>query len=257
MTPGLMGWLQHLRGPRPAFPETWEDILASDFPPYHRLSAGDLTTLRDRIQAFLARTAVEGCHGQDITDQIRVNIAAYACLLILRLPGQSYHSLGSVLVYPTSFAAPVCDTNHHGIVTETLEERFGESWPTGTVVLSMDSLTKTGVEGGSGLNIILHEFAHFLDSQMGGISEAPLRENHQGCRDWADLWRREYTRARQNRRLGRPLVLDPYGAISPGEGFAVASETFFERPVRLKAHHPELYAELRAIYGQDPAVWRS
>jgi len=38
--------------------------------------------------------------------------------------------------------------------------------------------------------------------------------------------------------------MNVYGATNPAEFFAVATETFFEKPVQLKKEHPELYEEL-------------
>jgi Mlc titration factor MtfA (ptsG expression regulator) len=74
-------------------------------------------------------------------------------------------------------------------------------------------------------------------------------------RDWAELLDAEKGRLRSARRRGRPAALDPYAFTSPEELFAVASETFFMRPVRLRTNHPELYTELQSVYGLDPASW--
>jgi Mlc titration factor MtfA (ptsG expression regulator) len=50
-------------------------------------------------------------------------------------------------------------------------------------------------------------------------------------------------------------VLDPYGASSPAEFFAVATESFFEQPHALAARHPELYAEFQRYFRVDPRDW--
>jgi MtfA peptidase len=54
---------------------------------------------------------------------------------------------------------------------------------------------------------------------------------------------------------GKRTLIDPYGATNPAEFFAVATETFFEKPKQLKRKRPELYAELGRFYGLDPAEW--
>ena len=54
---------------------------------------------------------------------------------------------------------------------------------------------------------------------------------------------------------GQETLIDQYGATDPAEFFAVVSETFFERPGAMASLHPALYAELRALYGVDPAAW--
>ena len=63
----------------------------------------------------------------------------------------------------------------------------------------------------------------------------------------------EFKALRAADEAGSPTVLDTYGATNPAEFFAVATETFFERPRALLARHPELYAELERFFRQDPA----
>ena len=252
----IRNWQRRRRRLEP-FPETWEEILQKEFGFYHSLPVEDLAALRGHIQVFLAEKAFQGCGGQEITERIRVLIAAHAGLLLLhRTHHDCYPQLGTVLVYPSSFAAPISYVDTHGVVTEVLEERMGESWDIGTLVLAADNLEELGTDQGAGLNVVLHEFAHQVDFEEGISAGASLRYPREDCRDWADLWQREYGRLRNHRRRGRPQVLDPYGAESVTEFFAVATEIFFERPLRLKAHHPDLYTELNAVFQQNPAAWR-
>jgi len=191
----------------------------------------------------------------EVSEEMRVTIAGYACLLLLHDPAGYYPHLGTVVLYPRSFAAPIRATDHLGVVTETVEERLGESWQEGTVVLAWDSIEEI-LRGASGdCNVMVHEFAHQVDAQRGLTEGARLLTGSDRCRDWSDLLAAEQGRQRTVRRRGRPAILDPYALTSTEELFAVASETFFMRPLRLKANHPELYAELRAVYGLDPAAW--
>ena len=50
-------------------------------------------------------------------------------------------------------------------------------------------------------------------------------------------------------------LLDQYGATNPAEFFAVATETFFEKPVQMAEHYPELFEELKKYYRIDPQEW--
>ena len=59
---------------------------------------------------------------------------------------------------------------------------------------------------------------------------------------------------RRDAALGRGTVLDHYGATNPAEFFAVATESFFEKPVVLRRRHPELYTVLKTYYRLDPAA---
>ena len=47
------------------------------------------------------------------------------------------------------------------------------------------------------------------------------------------------------------------GAELPAEFFAVASEAFFETPALLNSEYPEVYAQLRSFYSQDPLLRRA
>ena len=207
------------------------------------------------VQVFLDEKQFEGCGGLEVTDAMRLTVAGYASLLLLRDPDGYYPRLGTVVIYPQSFAAPIRDTDHLGIVTETVEERLGESWEEGTVVLAWDSIEAL-IRGASGeCNVVVHEFAHQIDAQRGLTDGARLAALSDRYRNWQELLDAERRHQRSARRRGRPAALDPYAFTSPEELFAVATETFFMRPIRLKTGHPELYAELQAILGLDPAGW--
>ena len=250
----LRRW-RRLRLHRQPFPATWRQILDENVPLSWQLPAPLQTAFEKHVRIFLDEKHFEGCGGLEVTDEMRVTIAGYACLLLLGDPCGYYPRLGTVVLYPESFATPLRATYHLGIVTETVEERLGESWEEGTVVLAWDSVREI-IEGRSGdCNVVVHEFAHQLDAQRGLTAGAPLLALGGRCRDWAALLAAEKTSQRTAQRRGRPAILDPYAFTSPEEFFAVASESFFMRPVRLKANHPELYAELQAVYRVDPAAW--
>jgi Mlc titration factor MtfA (ptsG expression regulator) len=237
-------------------PGTWPAILERYVPSWEHLPPMERKTLTGRMQVFLAEKNFEGCGGLVLDEAMRVAIAGNACLLLLGDPGDYFPGLGSIVVYPESFSAPIRATDHTGVVTETIEERLGESWQEGSVVLAWDSIREV-LRGASGdCNVIIHEFAHQVDAVRGISDGAPLRVMHSRYRDWEDLLAFERRQQRTSRRRrGRPTVLDPYAFTCPAELFAVGTETFFMRPVRFKTSHPELFAELQALYGVDPAAW--
>lgn len=240
---------------RQPFPAAWRRILDENIPPCRSLPASLRAVFEKHVQVFLNEKSFEGCGGLEVIDEMRVTVAGYACLLLLQAPDGYYPQLGTVVIYPESFATPIRATDHLGIVTEKVEERLGESWEEGTVVLAWDSIQEV-IRGGSGdCNVILHEFAHQIDTQRGLSTGRPLLTRAGGCRNWEELLEIEQRRQRTAFRRGRPSVLDPYAFTSPEELFAVATETFFMRPVRFKSNHSELYTELLAVYGVDPAEW--
>jgi len=240
---------------RQPFPAAWRQILDENIPFCRLLPEPTTAAFEKRVRIFLDEKRFEGCGGLEVTDEMRVTVAGYACLLLLQNPDGYYPRLGTVVIYPESFAAPIRATDHLGIVTETVEERLGESWEEGTVVLAWDSIQEI-VRGVSGdCNVIIHEFAHQIDAQRGLTEGSRLLASGHHHHNWGKLLERERQQQRAARRRGRPAILDSYAFTSPEELFAVATETFFMRPIRLRSNHPELYAELQMVYGLDPAEW--
>jgi MtfA peptidase len=242
-------WAKILQNP---FPREWSEILAKYVPIYERLSAVDRAELRGLIQVFLAEKIFEGCGGLEITDEIKVTIAAQACLLLLRRETDVYPKLITILVYPTAYVSNMPQHGPHGVVTEGPQGRLGEAWTSGVVVLSWDDVKLGAADVRDGHNVVFHEFAHQLDQEDGSSDGAPLLPKRNLYSAWARVLGAEYDELRKAAETGKKSVLDTYGATEPAEFFAVATEAFFEKPVQLKKKHPELYEELKIYYSQDP-----
>jgi Mlc titration factor MtfA (ptsG expression regulator) len=210
--------------------------------------------LHGDIQVFLAEKRFYGQDGLEVTDLMRLAIAAQACLLQLNLQTRYYPDFTSILVYPDAFVA--VETAHDGLLESTHRHvRSGESWYRGPVILSWADLREDLDHGGDGHNVVLHEFAHKLDEQDGLVDGAPELDAAQ-ARRWPTLFQREYERLERALARGEHTLLDPYAASAPAEFFAVAVETFFECGPALEQHHPELYAALHEFFALDPARWR-
>ena len=249
----MLGFLRRRRRARlraAPIPRRWREILHRNVPLYASMPAELQHELEGHVQVLLAEKHFEGCGGLKVTDEMRVTIAAHAALLMLRRPDPHYYpDLRSILVYPTSFLVPT-EENHGGIVIEDEEERLGESWQRGVVVLAWDEARASARGMTDGDNVILHEFAHQLDTEDGGADGVPLLDRGGDYATWARALAPEYERLRE-----RPeeSILDTYGAEDPAEFFAVATEAFFEKPHELRARHPRLYAELSQFYRLDLA----
>lgn len=237
-----------------AFPKKWTTVLEHNVPYYATLPAERRRELEGHIQVFLAEKHFEGCGGLEMTDEIRVTIAAQACILLLGRETDYYPALTSVLVYPDTYVAHVKRRQLDGTVAEEEQGRLGESSSRGAVVLSWDAVLRGAADIHDGRNVVLHEFAHQLDQESGAAEGAPRLPKRSMYVAWARVLGREYTALIEKIDEHRPDVLDAYGAASPAEFFAVATESFFERPVELRAAHPELYEQLKLFYRQDPAA---
>ena len=236
-------------------------MLTRRYSMYSRLPEADRRELEGLIQVFLAEKRFEGCGGLEITDEVRVLIAAQACLLLLHRKTDCYPRLRSILVYPSSYIAKTWHSERDGTIIEGNQARGGESWPHGAVVLAWDRAISGAVELNKKNNLVLHEFAHQLDEEDGIADGAPLLggptflQTLQRYRTWAGVLNEEFQQLRLAAEDGRETVLDTYGAKNPAEFFAVATECFFEKPVELKERHPALYAELKEFYRQDPLLY--
>jgi Mlc titration factor MtfA (ptsG expression regulator) len=235
------------------FPPTWREIIERNVRFYACLPDADRKELQGLVQIFLAEKSFEGCGGLELTDEIKVTIAAQACLLLLHRQSDIYPRLITILVYPTAYLAKAVEPIGSNAALEGEAIRLGESWSSGVVVLSWDDVRAGASDIHDGQNLVLHEFAHQLDREDGAINGTPLLAGRSQYVAWARVLDTEYERLRRDSQLGRATVLDLYGATNPAEFFAVATECFFERPRVLRKRHPELYDELKAFYRQDPA----
>jgi MtfA peptidase len=235
------------------FPPAWLTIIERNVSIYDRLPQADQRELHGHIQVFLAEKHFEGCGGLELTDEIKVTIAAQACLLLLHRETSYYPRLITILVYPHAYVAKSVESIGGGIVLEGETARLGEAWKEGVVVLSWDDVRRGASDLHDGHNVVLHEFAHQLDQQDGTADGAPILEHRSQYVTWARVLSDEYDQLRRDTEQGRRDVLDEYGATNPAEFFAVATECFFEKPSQLRRKHPQLYEELKAYYRQDPA----
>ena len=235
------------------FSAAWLEIIERNVPFYACLPEADRQELQGLVQIFLAEKTFEGCGGLELTDEIKVTIAAQACLLLLHRETDIYPRLITILVYPSAYIARAFEPIGGGIVLEGESIHLGESWSSGVVVLSWDDVRAGASDIHDGQNLVLHEFAHQLDREDGAINGTPLLEQRSQYVAWGRVLNAEYERLRRESRLGRATVLDDYGATDPAEFFAVATECFFEKPRVLQKRHPELYEELKTFYRQDPA----
>lgn len=255
-------WRRHYLRSRPLTNEQ-QRLLADCLPLYHRLPAERQRELQANIALFLHEKVFVGCEGLQITEKMRVAVAAHACLLLMGRENRCYPNLYTVLLYPGTYVAE--ETYHDGYI-ETIGHsvREGEAHYRGPVVLSWGDLEDDISHPDNGRNVALHEFAHKIDEEDGYYDGRPLFGGADEGKSWASVLGPEFEKLR--RRLHRegqdqesgeeeePSVLDLYGAESPAEFFAVATEAFFVIPGGMRAAHPQLYRELCRFYRLDPAA---
>lgn len=255
------------------FPPPWREILERNVPLVRRLSADQRSRLEAHVQRFLLDVSFEGCGGLVVDDEIRVTIAGQACLLTLgrgeppssrsgadatsprRGADALFPKLRSILVYPSTYSSEGERVTEGGFVEEGEQHRLGESWHQGYVVLAWDAVLHGASDVDDGHNVVLHEFAHQLDQEDGVADGVPLFDHPLRYGQWARILERDFEKLVARSSRGTNTVLDAYGATNKAEFFAVATETFFEKPHALRRRYPELYQLLREFFQLEPAEW--
>ena len=222
------------------FPPRWSAFLDERYDHYDRLPDGPRRAFEGKIMVFLAETRITGV-GVEVTDELRLLVAASASTLSLAWEGHAWEHLAEVLLYARDFDR---DYTFEG------RELAGEAHPWGTVILSVPTLLDSFDDPDDGYHVGLHEFAHLADMWGTRFDGIPSGFDEDQSRRWLALAEREMERMRHGR-----SVIDPYGAESPVEFLAVAVEAFFERPLALRRGHADVYAMLKGYFGQDPAAW--
>lgn len=211
--------------------------------------------LYGRINIFLDEKEFFGCAGLAITDEIRITIAGNACLLLLKRDKECFPGFTSILVYPNTYVST--ETHYHGLLeTEKESVRAGESWHRGPIVLSWADVMRGAKNSNEGRNVVLHEFAHKLDEANDIMDGLPVLRDISDYAEWAEVLSKEYESLLIRVDKRKNSVIDEYGAVSPAEFFAVATESFFEKPRQMQKKLPDLYGQLKRFYGLDPAAWR-
>ena len=237
------------------FPVAWHEILKRRVPLVRALPADLQLQLKQHIQVLVAEKAFIGCDGLTVTDEMRVTIAAQACLLILNRPRDYYPKLRQILVYPGSFVVDRAHTDGIGVAHHARQVLSGESWSEGQVVLSWHDTLAGAAIPDDGQNVVIHEFAHQLDQETGEANGAPALARRAHYKRWSQVLGAEFRLLQRRTALGVDTLFSEYGATDPAEFFAVISEVFFEQPQRMADEHPALYRELVLLYRLDPLSW--
>ena len=232
---------------REPFPEAWRQVLTARVPFYSRLDDDERRRFESKLQVFVRTKAFAGAGGMVIDDETKIVIGAAASRLVMNLPNEHYGRLHEIVVYPSHYKHKDC----HGFVV------FGEAFGPGVVVLSFDAVVQGLADPHDGHDTATHEFAHALDAADGAFDGTPELASVEAYGPFASVMTKAFAHLRSRAgRKGRRVLRD-YGATNEAEFFAVATESFFEKPQQMKKREPELYAVLSAYYRHDPAESRA
>lgn len=224
---------------------------------YRHLDSAAQQRVDDVVAHMLAERRWTGGSGFQLTDEMRTAIAGQAALLTIGLEEPYYFPyISDIIVYPKPFFVPYQQASRWSsdpVFGGSGTPRYGEAWQHGPIVLAWSSIKEPYDELGGYVGVVLHEFAHHLDGLDGDMSGAPPMSDSELEREWYRVTQLDYLELVGRATRDEPALLDYYGASSPAEFFAVATECFFNRPHDLREQHTHLYAVLARYFRQSPA----
>jgi len=238
------------RRPPPTFDPVWHDLLLRTFEHWRSLTPAEHERMEYLVARFFHEHRWEAANGFELTEEIKVVIAAQASLLLLGLDLDTYPQVTSVIVHPATVRLHGEHSVGGGLRASGTQLLAGQARYRGPVVLSWSAARRGARFPASGLNVVYHEFAHQLDMLDGITDGTPPLDDDEARRRWVEVC----TAAYDSVRAEGSEVLRSYAGTNPAEFFAVATEVFFNKPVALSTHEPALYRELQGFYRQDPAA---
>lgn len=231
----MLGWLQKLFNLPRAIPDALWQLALTDYPFLADRPDEDQARLRALSARFLSKKEFSGAHGLQVTDEMAVAIAAQACLPVLNLGLKLYDDFKGIVIHPGAMLARLSVTDSAGVNHFYKEEIAGEAMEGGPVTLSWQDVAASTEHVARGYNVVIHEFVHKLDMRDGTPNGCPPLPNRDAKVQWQAAMQMAYAvfkeRVVMAERFGaEPPWLDAYGATSPAEFFAVASEAYFVNP---------------------------
>lgn len=240
---------------RQPFPKSWRKTLRRRVPMVARLPADRQLQLKNLMKVFLAEVPFVPCGGLRLRTEMRVVVAAQACMLLLGRNEPGFAALRQVLIYPGAFVVARTHQEVSGVKRHERQVLVGESWTLGQVLLSWEDVQRDAADPSSGRNVVFHEFAHQIDQAKGVANGLLPLDSDAARRTRAQVMQAEYDRLQHRLAHGYHDLLPAYAATDPAEFLAVATEFFFTQPQSLAAAHPDLYQQLTAGYRLDPRLW--
>jgi hypothetical protein len=211
------------------------------------LDATEKARLRVLSTLLIHQKSFFGANELKITLEMKIAIAAQACLEILELGLDSFNGWQEIIVYPAAFKVERETQDEIGLVSKEKNVLSGEAWGQGPVILSWDDVERDSYTLREGHNVVIHEFAHKLDMLNGRANGMPPLHPTMEISQWTESLSRAYAHLIE-RLKHHHNEINPYAATNPAEFFAVMSEYYFTAPQILIQYYPKVYHELRAYY---------
>src|SRR5213593_1562208 len=248
MFEAIRRWRQNRILATSAIPEVlWREALEA-LPFLAIYTEAELARLRRQVVLFLSEKSIVPARGFEVTPLMRAMIALQACVLTLNLDARYYSGWENVIVYPDEFITGLEYEDEAGVVHRRDEPLAGEAVPGGPVILSWPDVEASADWSSSGMNLVIHEFAHKIDMSSGEANGCPPLPAEIAPRTWHEAMNAAFEHFCSCVDRGQQTAIDPYAAESPAEFFAVLSEVFFAEPQLLHLEYPRVYELFTLVY---------
>lgn len=249
----IFGWLRARRRRRilrEPMPKAWRQIIRDNVKHYEKLTPQEQVKLEDNARVFAAIKSWDGGQGVDINDEVKLTVAAQACLMVLGFDDSldRFRNVRDIVVLESAYRLTTGRDRN-----DNASKNLGHTYMDGPVYLAWDTTRHGGRDPRDGRNLVYHEFAHKLDMDDGLADGTPILRDRVDLKTWIDVMTAAYHELCEKEEDRQPTLLDKYGTTNSAEFFAVATECFFEKARQLRKKHPDLYRALSAYYRQNPA----
>ena len=217
----------------------WVDVLNKDFVFYKKLTPTAKKEFLGRVKYFYHSKNFIPKEGVVIKDRLKILISASAAQLTFGLPRLRLPYFKEILIYPSSY-----------LNRRTGRKEMGEIIAQGRIKFSLEHIEKSLEDPFDGYNLLLHELANALRLEDYYVNEERNFLDKEDLKA-LDHHFNEMKESLENRSI---TFLNEHAAENKEEFFAVAVESFFERPLSFKKELPELYSCLVKLLKQDPAL---
>jgi MtfA peptidase len=250
----MFNWFRNRRRKnllREPWPSAWDSILQNNVGHYKGLPPAEQNKLRAITRVIASEKHWEAHDGLVMSDEIKVTISGTAALLLLGVEDFYFENVKTIIVFPH----PIRRETQGGLIVGQESYHAGEAWQDGQVVLSWQDVVSDSRNPFDGRNLVIHEFAHCLDGLDGEMGGSLTFGDSATTQRWNQVCNSEFEALSLAAERGQRTLLNYYGATNPAEFFAVASETFFEKPQQLEEEHPELFGLLVTYFRLNPVNW--
>ncbi len=215
-------------------------ILEKYFDYYTNLPTEELkNNFRRRVAIFISEKEYIPAGGlTEISEEMKVLISASAIQLAFGIPGVYLQHFSKIIIFPEEFRLPDSDNTYDGNVNLK-----------GAIFLSWKNFLLGYKYPEDGRNLGLHELAHALYFENAYKNDEFDFLDRRALLEFAVMTKRELEKMHK----GECDFFRDYAAKNRHEFFAVAVESFFERPKEFRENIPDLYDTLAALLNQDTA----